>query len=49
MHRRLGPVNLRLETLADRLAGAVDKDNEFFGGYAHGGQLALLAIGTREL
>src|ERR687897_470969 len=49
MHRRLGPVDLRLKALADRLAGGVDKNNEFFGGYPHGGQLALLAVGTREL
>jgi hypothetical protein len=26
-----------------------DKDNERIGGYAHRGQLALLAVGTREL
>ena len=49
MQRRLRPVGFCLGALADRLAGGVDKDNQFFGGYAHGGQWALLAVGTREL
>jgi len=42
-------MDVGLETLADRLASGVDEDNQLFGGYAHGGQLALLAVGTREL
>ena len=49
MQRRLGPMDFCLEALPDRLAGGVDEDNQFFGRNAHGGQVALLAAGTREL
>ena len=48
MQRRLDTVDVRLETLADRLAGVIE-DNKLIGGYAHRSQLALLAVGTREL
>ena len=49
MQRRLGPMDFCLGGLPDRFARGVDEDNQFFGGYAHGGQVALLAVGTREL
>jgi len=49
VQRGVCPVDVAFENLADRLAADVKKDNPLFGGYALGGQFAVLAIGTCEL
>ena len=38
-----------LKTLANMLAGVVYQYDQFFAGYARGGQSGLLTVSTREL
>ena len=49
MQRRLDPMDVRLEALADRLTGVIDEDDKLIRGYARGSQRELLVVSTPEL